>query len=802
MFVKGGTLMFFFIAQSLLGQQCGFTLSGKITDLHDGTPIVDALVMTNQEGKFAQSDEEGNYFIRNLCAGKITLEISHVACETQTKSIALNSHFYLNIDLEHHINSLDEIVVVDHRKKEISESVQQFQIEGADMERSSGESLATALERISGVSTLKTGNAIAKPIIHGMFGSRVGIVNNGIRLQDQEWGADHAPSLDINAFESIQLIKGAAALKYGGDTAGGTILLSPFSIPVKDTLYGRSLMNAATNGRGGNVATQLTRAYVSGFFMKFQGSYQQFGDFHAPDYELLNTGLKAANLSMRLGLHRFNSGWEIGFSRYQNTQGILRASHIGNLEDLLNALEAPVPLRTAPFSYAIGAPKQEGFHQNLYASGYFRLTTTTKINLDYSFQTNNRQEFDIRRSGLSDLPAIDMMLKTHSWNASIAWKEGMNWSFEAGLNAVLQDNFSDPATGVKRLIPDYLKYQAGSYFVSTYKPNNQLAVDAGIRLDVQLWDAQKYYNRSDWLDQGYDQDYAQSVVLDLSSQLLANIEKRFLTTAAHAGLLLISKKKEISNRFSYVHTQRAPNASELFSDGLHHSLATVEYGNLRLNKEISHKLIFDVGRDKNTFRWNIAPYFAYTTDFIFIAPQGLIQTVRGAFPVWKYEATDTRIFGGDTSIEWQFNKHFRLTNDTAYIHAQDLNSQTPLISIPPFNSKTQLVAVTPNQKWEWRLSHLWVAQQHRFPDDRFDFPLLVDGQIQTQQIDLSTPPKGYQLFSMDISIFLGKLHSKNFIVRMMGNNIFNTAYIDYLNRLRYYSFEKGRNFHLQLIFNY
>ena len=36
MFVKGGTLMFFFIAQSLLGQQCGFTLSGKITDLHDG----------------------------------------------------------------------------------------------------------------------------------------------------------------------------------------------------------------------------------------------------------------------------------------------------------------------------------------------------------------------------------------------------------------------------------------------------------------------------------------------------------------------------------------------------------------------------------------------------------------------------------------------------------------------------------------------------------------------------------------------------------------------------------------------
>ena len=41
-----------------------------------------------------------------------------------------------------------------------------------------------------------------------MFGSRVGIIYDGVMLENQQWGQDHAPNIDLNAFDRIQLLKG------------------------------------------------------------------------------------------------------------------------------------------------------------------------------------------------------------------------------------------------------------------------------------------------------------------------------------------------------------------------------------------------------------------------------------------------------------------------------------------------------------------------------------------------------------------------------------------------------------------
>jgi iron complex outermembrane receptor protein len=48
------------------------------------------------------------------------------------------------------------------------------------------------------VSSLKTGSSVVKPVINGLFGSRVPVINNN-RLEDQEWGTEHAPNFDVNA---------------------------------------------------------------------------------------------------------------------------------------------------------------------------------------------------------------------------------------------------------------------------------------------------------------------------------------------------------------------------------------------------------------------------------------------------------------------------------------------------------------------------------------------------------------------------------------------------------------------------
>lgn len=66
-----------------------------------------------------------------------------------------------------------------------------------------------------------------------MYGSRVAILNNGVKMAEQEWGVEHAPNIDINNYQHIDVVKGASALKFGGDAIGGVVLLEPAIYPKK-----------------------------------------------------------------------------------------------------------------------------------------------------------------------------------------------------------------------------------------------------------------------------------------------------------------------------------------------------------------------------------------------------------------------------------------------------------------------------------------------------------------------------------------------------------------------------------------
>jgi iron complex outermembrane receptor protein len=83
-----------------------------------------------------------------------------------------------------------------------------------------------------------------------------------VRLEDQEWGTEHAPNFDVNAGK-ITVIKGASGLQYGGDAVGGLVVIEPIS--VKDTLFGKTILNLASNGRGGSVSSSLHKGNDKGW---------------------------------------------------------------------------------------------------------------------------------------------------------------------------------------------------------------------------------------------------------------------------------------------------------------------------------------------------------------------------------------------------------------------------------------------------------------------------------------------------------------------------------------------------------
>ena len=79
---------------------------------------------------------------------------------------------------------------------------------------------------------IQTGATIAKPVIHGLHSNRILILNNEVRQEGQQWGADHAPEIDPLVADQITVVKGAESVRYGSDALGGVILIEQKNSPI------------------------------------------------------------------------------------------------------------------------------------------------------------------------------------------------------------------------------------------------------------------------------------------------------------------------------------------------------------------------------------------------------------------------------------------------------------------------------------------------------------------------------------------------------------------------------------------
>ena len=782
-------------------QSCEIKIYGEVFDLHDKSPIIGALITLKGADFFSQTNFDGKYVIEGICPGKYRLIVSHPECPSLEKTVTIEKDQKLNFDLEHHIDELEEVILSDKRISKIRKTVQEVSLDINQINSYGSNTLVEALNSIPGASALKTGNAIAKPIIHGMYGSRVGIITDDFRQYDQQWGPDHAPTLDFDSYENLQLIKGAAALKYGGDIPGGLIILSSKRRKLKDTLFGRTNINFESNGKGGKITSMLEKDYSNGFFFRSQFTAKRYGDFNSPNYILSNTGIKEGNFSFFLGNDKIFKGWNLNYSNFNTETAILKAAHIGNIQDLFYAINANIPGIVNPFTYELEAPKQRGNHQKISFKFFSLLKNKSKVEIGYNYQLNRRKEFDIRRGGRTEIPAIDLLLQTHNLISSLSAIKFRDWNFEIGFNGILQDNFSNPNTGIKRLIPDYLKYEAGLYLLGNFQKVNSFIWEWGLRADYVLIDAKKYYSKNKWEASGYSDIFSLYEMKIVGNQILTNPKLNFFNISAQTGFSTkISEYTELNT--SYILSQRAPNPSELFSEGLHHSLAVIEYGNLNLSKETSHKILLSLSHSNQKFNYGIEPYVSKVFDYIFIEPVDLEQTIRGAFPVWSYHSTNIFLSGIDINSSINPISNLNLELGASYTYSQDLKNQKPVILIPPFNTFQKIKYNSRNGYWDFQILHYLTAKQNRFPNSNFEFNIIENGKLVEKVVDISETPKGYNKLDAILSFQLSKNDKKQSQIRFIIQNITNTNYRDYLNRMRFYSSEIGRNIQLQLNFRY
>ena len=779
------------------GVQSQYSITGKVSN-QSLTPIEGSHVHIGK--KTVSSDDTGSYVIKNLPAGKLNVHVSYVGYQSIDTIIYLEGSITLDFKLRESNQQLNE-VVVKQQKNTINKSILEQKLKTETIEKYSNQTLGDALKEIAGVSSLKTGNAIVKPIINGLYGSRVPIISNNVRLEDQQWGTEHAPNLDINAAGKITVIKGASGLQYGGDAIGGLVIIEPVSVK-KDTLFGRTISNFDSNGRGGSVSSSIHKGKLVGWSYNALGTFKYMGDKTAPDYVLSNTGNRELNFAGDIKFSRKKYDFAAFYSFFNAEIGILSASHIGSAFDLWQSINNQIPAVVNDFSYAINNPRQEVQHHIAKVNFNYYWNEMASINFQYAFQFNKRLEFDIRRGTLANIPALDLDLKTHSLLIDYK-KTSHDWTIKSGANASYQTNFADTATEIWPLIPNYSKIDLGAYGIVSHQFFNRLIVEAGLRYDFSNMQASKFYYKSRWNERGYDPEFSEFIVSDFDNRLwLVEPKFTFHNVSASVGF-----HKEFDNQLDwYVNLSlatRNPNPSELFSDGLHHSTGVIELGDLALDKEQSIKLSTTIQKKWNTISLEINPYVSNIRNYMFLNPIDFEKTTRGTFPVWEYQQTNAIVSGIDFQSLWTISENWQHSLSVAYVNGRDISNNEPLIDMPPLNINNKIRF----SKKTWsqlvlELKNEIVLNQNQFPNNNFTTDVVINNAFVPVVVDISTPPPGYQLWHFYSEVKLNSLLGTTTTLAFSVQNILNTSYRDYLNRQRLFADEIGRNFQIQLKINY
>jgi len=156
-------------------------------------------------------------------------------------------------------------------------------LDGATVTEAGVQSLGEQVDALLGVSSADFGGAVGQPIIRGMSGNRVKVLNNGAVIRDvSALGPDHAVDVSLNDVKQIEIVRGPSALMYSNGSIGGIVNVVDNTIPTTD-LEGLSghLGAEAQSVNDGEAVDLSLRGHVGGLNLTY--SYQ---DAEMEDYEI------------------------------------------------------------------------------------------------------------------------------------------------------------------------------------------------------------------------------------------------------------------------------------------------------------------------------------------------------------------------------------------------------------------------------------------------------------------------------------------------------------------------------------
>lgn len=774
------------------------SLQGKITT-RNGEPIIGATFFFPELKTGTVTNAEGKYKLQNLPKSTMLCQISSAGYKMIAENIDLKTTDNKDFIMEESVIEMNEVVVTGQAgaSQAIKMPTPISVVTLADLQQHGSTNIIDAIASQPGISQITTGSGISKPVIRGLGYNRVIVMKDGVRQEGQQWGDEHGIEIDEFDVGRVEILKGPASLMYGSDAMAGVINL--FSAPLLP--QGEMKLNALANYQTNNglMAYSIDFAgHKKTFVWDVRYSNKQAHAYQNKyDGYVFNSGFSENAASALLGINNWWGYSHLTLSTYQLTPDIVEGNRDATTGQFIkpivlsNGSEGEAIATHSDFtSYSHQIPYQQVKHYKavwnnniLIGDGSFKST--------FGYQQNRRQEFADVMS--PDTYGLYFSLHTLTYDIHYTLPEINGLGLSYGVNGMYQSSLNK---GIEYLVPEYQLFDAGAFVVGK-KSWGKIDISGGLRYDNRSENGSALYLNG---------NEEKTTAADPSAKLrFAKLAENFGGISGSIGASYQpsehwNMKLNISRGF------RAPNISELASNGVHEGTIRYEIGNSNLKAESSLQTDFELGYSTehvsakvNLFTNNISNYIFSRKISNSVGQDSIMDGVQ----TYKFDSGNAQIMGGEFSIDIHPHPldwlHFE--NSFSYVHSQ-LKNQPDSTKYLPFTPATKLksdIRIDINNVGKYvKNSYLSFGVEHYFNQNNIYWAYNTE-----------TATSGYTLFNASIG---GDIVSKKKTIcsiYLSGTNLTDIAYQSHLSRLKYAAinevtartgvFNMGRNISIKLI---
>lgn len=748
------------------------SLKGNIKNTKN-EPIIGASVYVTELKTGAVTDVNGNYEIDNLPDKNLLVQVSSVGYKTIAEVVPLASVRHKNFTLEETIIEINEVAVTGQANaiKQSKTPSPISVVSHKTLIQGSSTNLIDAIANQPGISQITTGAGISKPVIRGLGYNRLIVMNDGVRQEGQQWGDEHGIEIDENDVDKVEILKGPASLMYGSDAMAGVINFISAPILPEGTMQLNLLGNYQTNNGlyafSGNFA-----GHKKSFVWDFRYSNKAAHDYkNRDDGYVFNSGFSENATSALLGINKVWGYSHLTLSAYNLTPGMVEGERDETTGKFIkevasgNNVEEAIADNSDFLSYTKQTPYQKINHYKaalnsniLIGNGFLKST--------FGFQQNRRREFEEVLT--PDEASLYFKENTFSYDVHYEFPEINLWKMTTGVNGMYQHSMN---LGEEFLIPEFHLFDAGGFFMFSRQFSN-INLSGGIRFD----------NRHLETNSLYLNDAEEVVPAGTAGAIekFAPINENFNGLSGSIGTAWEIDKRW-NMKLNVSRGYRAPNISELSSNGVHEGTLRYETGNKNLKSENSLQFDYELGFTNKHVSAHLNLFSNIIDNYIYsrkLTNAAGTDSIADGVPVFQFNQDKVMLTGGEFvldihphPLDWlHFENSFSYVNGQ-FTNATDSTKYLPFSPAPKWNS-TLKAEINLHKKYLAN-TYCSVGIDHNFAQNHI---------FSAYNTETATPTYTLLNASIGTDLLISKQKVSLYIT---GQNLTDVAYQSHLSRLKY-----------------